>query len=74
MSAGHNAATPLGCVFPGCTLRWVNDYGRRLCSEHDSMRFTGAGEHVQKPIPETLRPASRPWQDVKENDDESLPF
>ena len=71
MSAADNGSGLL-CVFPGCTLAWTNNYGRKLCSEHDRMRFTGGGEHVQKQIPETLRPASRPYSEVEEPD--ALPF
>lgn len=74
MSAdGHGTTRGLSCAFPGCTLKWVNDYGRKLCSEHDRLaRFGDTSAHVQQPIPETLRPATRPWTEPEEHD--ALPF
>ena len=72
MSAARETSGSLCCSFPGCTLAWTNDYGKKLCSEHDRMRFTGGGAHQQRPIVETLRPASRPYQEPEERDE--LPF
>lgn len=70
---GTTSTVPLGCTASGCTLKWTNDYGRRLCSEHDRiLRFGDAAAPVQKQIPETLRPAAPHWQDAK--DDDEVPF
>ncbi len=70
--ATHDTPAGLLCSFPGCVKRWVNDYGKKLCSEHDAIRFTGGGAHQQRPIPETLRPAARPYCEPEERDE--LPF
>lgn len=72
----QSAQPSLACTAAGCTLKWTNDYGKRLCSEHDRiLRFGDASAPVQKQIPETLRPAAPHWQDAKEaTDDEPLPF
>lgn len=72
-AAGQPVARSLACTFPGCTLKWTNDYGSRLCSDHDRIaRFGDAAAPVQKQIPETLRPATRPWTEPEEHD--ALPF
>ncbi len=75
---GSSGTSPLGCSASGCTLKWTNDYGRRLCSEHDRiLRFGDAHAPMQRPIPETLKPAARPYSEPQEREDDdadAVPF
>lgn len=72
MSSADDSSS-LMCTHKGCMRRWVCNFGKRLCSEHDRMRFAEPGQAAQQQIPETLRPASRPYTEV-EVEDEPLPF
>ncbi len=70
------------CTVDGCRCRWTCDFGNgRLCSVHDQERREGHGDRRQRPLPVPMpvHPASRPFNEVAERDeeyvhDEPLPF